>query len=171
MFSAVFLPIAVRGAASSIPNSRAARAPRAFTATSSPGAIAPPMNSPAAETASKLMAVPKSTTTSGPGRSASAATQFATRSDPTSWGLSTISGNPVRTPGPTIRASWPRCARAISASATAICGTPDEATVAEMSANERPRIASRPDSSTASSSAVRERTLVVRQWSRSSSPS
>ena len=62
----VDLPIAVSGSPSSI---RAIRAPRSVSAVSeisTPGAIAPPRYSPSAETASKLIPVPKSTTTQVP---------------------------------------------------------------------------------------------------------
>ena len=72
-----------------------------------PGASAPPRNCPSGPTASTLVEVPKSTTTTGrplpSGRlpnSSCAASAVTTRSAPTSLGLSTCSGTPVRTPGP-----------------------------------------------------------------------
>ncbi len=64
--STVFLPITDRGRASSTLSSWAPRAPRASTEISTPGAMAPPRNSPFALTASNEVAVPKSTTTVGP---------------------------------------------------------------------------------------------------------
>ena len=59
----VDLPIAVSGAPSSIRPIRAPRSVSAVSEISTPGAIAPPRYSPSAETASKLIPVPKSTTT------------------------------------------------------------------------------------------------------------
>ena len=58
-----------------------------------PGAITPPMNSPFALTTSKLVAVPKSTTTAGPPKREKAASAFTTRSAPTSRGLSVSTGD------------------------------------------------------------------------------
>ena len=67
--------------------------------------MAPPRYSPASETASKVVAVPKSTTMHGPPKRRRAATALAIRSAPSSCGLSMAIGRPVRTPGPTIRTS------------------------------------------------------------------
>ena len=53
-----------------------------------PGQMAPPRYSPLADTASKVVAVPKSTMTSGMGQRAWAATALTMRSAPTSAGLS-----------------------------------------------------------------------------------
>ena len=53
-----------------------------------PGKIAPPRYSPLADTASKVVAVPKSTTIVGPPKRSKAATASAMRSAPTSFGLS-----------------------------------------------------------------------------------
>ena len=64
-----------------------------------PGASTPPTYSPAAETASKFVEVPKSTAMQGPPERASAATALTMRSGPTSRGLSIRIGMPVRTPG------------------------------------------------------------------------
>ena len=58
-------PIAASGSASSILGSFAARAESASIEISTPGAITPPRYSPSAETASKLIAVPKSTDDAG----------------------------------------------------------------------------------------------------------
>ena len=64
--STVLRPITDRGRASSTRRSWAPRAPSASTETSMPGAMAPPRYSPFAETASNVVAVPKSTTMHGP---------------------------------------------------------------------------------------------------------
>ena len=68
-------------------------------------AITPPRNSPSAETTSKFVPVPKSTTIAGPPNRVKAARAFTTRSAPTSRGLSVRTGTPVFVPGPTIRGS------------------------------------------------------------------
>lgn len=75
--------------------------PRASTEISMPGAITPPVYSPRGETASKVVAVPKSTTIAGPPYSSTAATALMMRSAPTSLGLSIRIGTPVLTPGST----------------------------------------------------------------------
>ena len=93
-----------RGRASSTRRSCAPRAPSASTEISMPGAIAPPRYSPLADTASKVVAVPKSTTMHGPPKSSTAASALTTRSVPTSLGLSVRTGTPVRTPGSTTTA-------------------------------------------------------------------
>ena len=59
-----------------------------------PGASTPPRYSPRAETASKLIAVPKSTTMHGPPYLSKAATLLTMRSAPTSCGLSYCTGMP-----------------------------------------------------------------------------
>ena len=64
-----------------------------------PGAMAPPRNSPLAETTSKVVAVPMSTTMVGPPKRSKAATQLTMRSAPASLGLSVRTGRPVLTPG------------------------------------------------------------------------
>src|SRR6266498_3850940 len=64
--SAVFLPITERGATSSTRRSWAVSRTSASVEISIPGAIATPSISPRRETASKVVAVPKSTTTDGP---------------------------------------------------------------------------------------------------------
>ena len=53
-----------------------------------PGQITPPRKTPSAETMSKLMVVPRSTTTTGPPYLRNPATPFTRRSAPTSRGLS-----------------------------------------------------------------------------------
>ncbi len=64
--STVFLPMTLRGRASSILRSWAPLTPSASTEISMPGAITPPTYSPRVLTASKVVAVPKSTTIAGP---------------------------------------------------------------------------------------------------------
>jgi hypothetical protein len=59
------LPITVGGAEKSMRNSRAARAKSASMEISIPGASTPPTYSPAGETTSKFVEVPKSTTIDG----------------------------------------------------------------------------------------------------------
>jgi hypothetical protein len=62
------------------------------------------MYSPRALTASKVVAVPKSTTMHGPPYSLMAARALMIRSVPTSLGLSMSTGTPVLTPGSTTTA-------------------------------------------------------------------
>jgi hypothetical protein len=95
------LPITERGSTSSTLNSRAARAASASTEISTPGASAPPRNSPLADTTSKLVLVPKSTTTAGP---AVERVRGQRVDDPVRAHLARVvvrSGTPVFTPGPT----------------------------------------------------------------------
>src|SRR2546427_9687033 len=66
MLVTVSWPIAVLGRISSILGSFAARLNRASAEIRSPGAMAPPRYSPAAVTAQKVVAVPKSTMMMGP---------------------------------------------------------------------------------------------------------
>jgi hypothetical protein len=100
--STVFFPITCGGLVSSTLSSWAARLDSASTEISIPGASAPPTNSPCALTASKLVDVPKSTTTAGPPCRCTAASEFMIRSLPTSLGLSIRTGTPVFTPGSTM---------------------------------------------------------------------
>ena len=102
--STVVRPITDRGRASSTRCSWAPRRPSASTEISMPGAIAPPRYSPAADTASNVVAVPKSTTIARAAVELTAASALTTRSVPTSLGLSVRTGTPVRTPGSTITA-------------------------------------------------------------------
>jgi len=69
-------------------NSRAARWKSASIETSIPGASTPPTNSLSAETMSKFVDVPKSTTMHGAPYRDAPATAFAMRSAPTSRGSS-----------------------------------------------------------------------------------
>ena len=64
--STVVLPITLRGSTSSTAPRAAARPNSASRLISIPGAIAPPRKAPSAEITSKLLPVPKSTTTVGP---------------------------------------------------------------------------------------------------------
>ena len=86
--STVLRPITLRGSTSSTRRSAAARANSASRLMSMPGKMAPPRYSPLAEMASKVVAVPKSTTMVGPPNRSKAATASAIRSAPTSLGLS-----------------------------------------------------------------------------------
>src|SRR3990167_8616563 len=79
MLVPVLRQMAVGGATSSTRESRAAREISASAAVTSPGAMAPPTNSPRSSTQSKLVAVPKSTTMTGAPYSATAATALQTR--------------------------------------------------------------------------------------------
>ena len=64
--STVDLPMTLRGGTSSTLRRPAARPKRASIDTSMPGKMAPPRYSPLALTASRVVAVPKSTTMLGP---------------------------------------------------------------------------------------------------------
>src|SRR6185436_9732886 len=99
MHSTVFLPTTERGRVSSTRRNAADRAAAASEDTCTPGAIAPPRNSPLAETTSTQIDEPKSTTIAAELYLWKAARQLTIRSAPTSLGLSTRSGMPVRTPG------------------------------------------------------------------------
>ena len=66
MISTVFFPMTAFGAASSTRGRRAVEAHSAVAEIWIPGAIAPPRYSPRSETASYVVAVPKSTTMQGP---------------------------------------------------------------------------------------------------------
>src|SRR3972149_3703003 len=108
MLVLVLRPMAVGGATSSTRDSRAARETSASAAVTSPGAMAPPTNSPRSSTQSKLVAVPKSTTMTGAPYSATAATALQTRSAPTSPGLSTLNASGTLTPGCTVNGRTPK---------------------------------------------------------------
>ena len=66
MLSTVLRPSTERGTTSSTGRSAAARTASASADTATPAAIAPPRNSPRADTASTVVDVPKVTTTHGP---------------------------------------------------------------------------------------------------------
>ena len=84
----MFVPMILPGSLISTRGSRAACENSASEAMPRPGAITPPRYSPRAEMASKVIAVPKSTTMHGPPYLLNAATPFTMRSAPTSCGLS-----------------------------------------------------------------------------------
>ena len=88
MLCTVFRPITDLGREISTRGSLAARWNNASAEMPIPGQIAPPRYSPRAEMASKVVAVPKSTTMHGPPYSSNAATAFTIRSAPTSRGAS-----------------------------------------------------------------------------------
>ena len=66
MHSTVVLPSTLRGSTSSTARRAAARPTRASMLMPMPGAMAPPRYSPLADTASQVVAVPKSATMVGP---------------------------------------------------------------------------------------------------------
>ena len=107
-------PTTCPGSRTSTRGSRAARWKRAFALIPMPGQITPPAYSPRRVMTSKVVAVPKSTTTTGPPWVAKAATPLRIRSAPTSPGGSYRIGIPVFIPGSTTRGSWPRYWRASS---------------------------------------------------------
>ena len=84
----VFRPTTFGGFAISTRGSFAARAKRASALIWMPGAITPPRYSPLPDTQSNVVAVPKSTTISGPLKRSYAATALTIRSAPTSRGFS-----------------------------------------------------------------------------------
>ena len=77
-----------------------------------------------------LVEVPKSTTTQAVSHSWCAARVFTTRSAPTSRGLSTSSGTPVRTPGPTTTLGRSVRRSSSSRSSRSRLGTVDSAAMA-----------------------------------------
>ena len=101
-------PIGERGGCRSTRVSLAVLPNRAPALICKPGAITPPRNSPASDTTSKLVPVPKSTTIAGPPNIVNAASVFTTRSAPTSRGLSVSTDTPVFMPGPTTSGSCER---------------------------------------------------------------
>ena len=81
-------PMALGGRLRSTRKSLAARAVRASAAVAIPGAMAPPMNAPSADTHSRVVAVPKSMMMSGPLYLRWPASALRRRSAPTSFGWS-----------------------------------------------------------------------------------
>src|SRR2546427_10679957 len=102
MLVTVSWPIAVLGRVSSILGSFAARLNRASAEIRRPGAMAPPKYSPAAVTAQKVVAVPKSTMMIGPPYRREAAAALTIRALPTSRGLRDLMGRPDSSPRGTI---------------------------------------------------------------------
>src|SRR2546428_61951 len=99
MLVSVLRPIASFGRTSSTRYSRAARAISASVAVEMPGAMAPPMNSPAAFTQSNVVAVSRSTTMSGGPERAAAAADFVIPSAPPPRGGAAAGGILTLTPG------------------------------------------------------------------------
>src|SRR3989338_7013733 len=98
----VFRPITVEGLINSIFGSFAAFSNSASIDIPIPGVITPPKYSPPFDTASNVVAVPKSTIIKGPPYLSYPATALTILSAPTSFGLSYKIGIPVFMPGPTI---------------------------------------------------------------------
>ena len=104
--------------------------------------------------------VPKSTTTHAVPHSWCAARVLTTRSAPTSRGLSTSSGTPVRTPGPTTMLGRSLRRSSSSRSSRSRLGTVDSAAIALTCGAYAP---SRPRTATSSSSAVIRGSVRIRQ--------
>ena len=99
MHSTVFLPTTDRGRVNSTRRSAAERAAAASDDTWMPGAIAPPRNSPFPTRRPRRWTTRSRRRSPLNGTRWNAARQLTIRSAPTSLGLSTSSGIPVRTPG------------------------------------------------------------------------
>ena len=104
--------------------------------------------------------VPKSTTTQAVPHSWCAARVFTTRSAPTSRGLSTSNGTPVRTPGPTTTLGRSVRRSSSSRSSRSRLGTVDSAAIALTCGAYWP---SRARTATSSSSAVIRGSVRMRQ--------
>src|SRR3954452_12669873 len=171
MAAVVCLPIAPSGAVRSMRGSLSVREVSASMEIWRPGPITPPRYSPAPETTSKLVEVPKSTATHAPLTLAWAATAFTRRSAPSSCGLSTRIGIPVFRLGPTSRHGWPMC-RSVSASYSGpSCGTTVDTIAPSSDPKPRSSSASRWEIVAASSSAVALGIVPSRQSRLRSSPS
>src|SRR5215475_8322493 len=170
MWVTVVVPMTFPGSLISTLGSLAARANSASEAIPRPGAMTPPRYSPLAEMASKVIAVPKSTTTQGPPYLWKAATPLTMRSAPTSRGLSTSTAMPVLTPGSTNMARCPKYSRDISPSVQLIGGTTELTITPCTSRGSRPWSVNRFLVSTPYSSTVCMRAVVSRQCATSSSP-
>ena len=107
MQSTVLLPMNFFGGSRLIFGSWDVRLIMASRATPTPGIIMPPITCFFSLTTVKVVAVPRSTTTSGQGYSSMAATAPTTRSEPSWAGLSIRMSRPVLTPGPTTSGSRP----------------------------------------------------------------
>src|SRR5660398_210254 len=146
MLSMVLFPMTLPGSTNSTRLNLAARCQSASMETSIPGAIAPPRYSPSLETAAKVVAVPKSTTTQGPPYISYAATAPTIRSEPTSRGLLVSTGIPVLTPGPTVNDSASRNAPAILWYSVLRLGTTEETIMAFTDDTSNPSRRSNPPS-------------------------
>ena len=162
MHSTVFLPTTDRGRVSSTRRSAAERAAAASEDTCTPGAMAPPRNSPLAETTSTQIDEPKSTTIAAVPYLWYAARQLTIRSAPTSFGLSTSSGIPVRTPGSI--STWGTDGQYCSSIRRTSCSTDGtvDSPAAPVSRSASSPI--RPSMVSASSSAVTSDSVRIRQW-------
>ena len=168
MLSTVPVPITLAGFFTSIRGSRAARLNKASAEIPSPGAIAPPINSPLGDTTSKVVAVPISTMMHALLNRSYAATQFTMRSAPTSDGLSVSTGSPVLTPGSmNIGRILKKCSQTLR-SVESSGGTTDEITIPDTSVIARPPRSNRFRSIMPNSSFVRVSGVVILQCATSS---
>ena len=126
----MWVPMTRFGGESSTRGSRAVRRTSASADTPSPGAMAPPRYSPAAEITSKVMAVPASTTMAAVPKSRWTATVFAMRSAPVSSGVSTARRIPRAVRWVNSNRRWPKCRSAttrrvsVTVGATLAAATP-----------------------------------------------
>ncbi len=123
----------------------------------------PPRYSPFSETASNVVAVPRSITMQGPPYLWNPATEFTIRSAPTSCGCSYRMGMPVFIPGCTMNGSHLKYLTAISRIDGRSGGTTQLIAIPAMRLSENPPSASRFLINTPCSSEVRSLTVVSRQ--------
>jgi hypothetical protein len=142
---------------------QAARVKSASAEMPSPGAMAPPRNSPLAETTSKVVAVPMSTTMQGPAKRSKAATQLQMRSAPASEGLSMRTGRPVLTPGSTNMGRILKKRSQTWRSVPSMGGTTEEMAMPVISSPAMPPCSKRLRRRTPNSSMVRASGVVMRQ--------
>ena len=130
-----------------------------------PGKMTPPQVLPVgAETQSKVVAVPKSTATTGAPINSMAATEFTIRSAPTSRGFSYRTGMPVRVPGPTTSGADSKSLKQTRSQMGSRGGTTLEMIAWVTSAEATPSAGSKSDRSvTATSSEVCSRCVAMRQ--------
>src|SRR5665213_1705579 len=170
--STVFLPMTDRGRTSCTFMSWAAREASASTEISMPGARTPPRNSPVADTTSKLVDVPKSTTIAGPPCNVNPASVFTIRSAPTSFGLSYSTGTPVRMPGSTTTSGTaPNQRSHIDRTSRNADGTVEQHAIPSTVPSVVSEAPSNPVTSSPNSSAERRGSVASRQCSTMCSPS
>ena len=146
--------------------------PSASTEISMPGASTPPRNSPFADTTSKFVDVPKSTTMAGPPCKVNAARVLTMRSAPTSFGLSYSTGTPVRIPGSTTTSGTASNQRShIDRTSRRADGTVEQHAIPSTEPSLASDAPSRPVTSKPSSSAERRGSVASRQCSTMRSPS
>ena len=167
----VEVPTTCAGATRSTFESSAVLDDSASAARRTPGAIAPPTYSPAPLTQSNTVAVPRSTTMTAPRTRSNAASAFTIRSAPTSRGVSTRRGIPVRVPAPTTSGSRAKPRRIARTNISVSSGTTLAITAPAIVPTATPRDASIFGSSTAYSSLVRRRDAVRRSECTRRSPS